>query len=130
MHSLKKVLKITGKILGYFLAFIGLYLLIGFLLSKITVHDEPDSPKQIAIYILTNGVHTDIVMPVKTRLIDWSELVKHQHTKAANKTYKYVAMGWGDKGFYLQTPTWGDLKFSVAIKAATGLSTTAMHTTY
>ena len=39
-------------------------------------------------------------------------------------------MGWGDKGFYLNTPTWADLKFSTAFKAATALSTSAMHTTY
>jgi uncharacterized protein (TIGR02117 family) len=39
-------------------------------------------------------------------------------------------MGWGDKGFYLETPEWSDLKASVAFKAATGLSTTAIHATY
>lgn len=39
-------------------------------------------------------------------------------------------MGWGDKGFYLETPTWADLKVSTAVRAAFGLSTTALHTTY
>lgn len=114
----------------YFLGFLMLYLVIGFGLSKITVHHEPDAPEEMAIYILTNGVHTDIVMPVKTEYIDWSEKIAYRHTKTANNSHSYIAMGWGDKGFYLKTPTWGDLKFSVAFKAATGLSTTAMHTTY
>ena len=35
-----------------------------------------------------------------------------------------------NKGFYLETPEWSDLKASVAFKAATGLSTTAIHATY
>lgn len=126
----KKTLKFFGKTLLYFLGFVALYLLIGFCLSKITVHNEPNAPDEMAIYILTNGVHTDIVMPVKTPYVDWSERLPFQNTVSANKAYTYIAMGWGDKGFYLQTPTWGDLKFSVAFKAATGLSSTAMHTTY
>lgn len=107
-----------------------LYVIIGILLSKISVEEEPNTPDEIAIYILTNGVHTDIVMPVKTKIIDWSTEIKYPHTDEANSSYNYIAMGWGDKGFYLQTPTWADLKFSTAFKAATGLGSTAIHTTY
>jgi uncharacterized protein (TIGR02117 family) len=36
----------------------------------------------------------------------------------------------GDKGFYLYTPEWSDLKASTAFKAAFYLSTSAMHTTF
>ena len=43
---------------------------------------------------------------------------------------RYIAFGWGDKGFYLDTPTWADLKFSTAFVAAFWLGTSAMHTTY
>jgi uncharacterized protein (TIGR02117 family) len=41
-----------------------------------------------------------------------------------------LALGWGDKGFYLNTPTWGDLTFKTAFNALFGLSTSALHTTY
>ena len=43
---------------------------------------------------------------------------------------KYLAFGWGDKGFYLDTPKWSDLKASTAAKAAFYLGTSAMHTRY
>ena len=43
---------------------------------------------------------------------------------------KYIAFGWGDKGFYLETPTWDDLKFSTAFKAAFALSSSAIHATF
>jgi uncharacterized protein (TIGR02117 family) len=79
---------------------------------------------------VTNGVHTDIVMPTKNDQIDWNKQIKFTNTKAADSTYQYLAIGWGDKGFYLETPEWSDLKASVALKAASGLSTTAIHTTY
>ncbi|OXA77290.1 conserved hypothetical protein [Flavobacterium aquidurense] len=127
---MKKALKIVLKIFLGFLGFILLYLIVAFSLSKITVNQEPKTKPEVEIYILTNGVHTDIVMPTKTDQIDWSKQVKFENTKAADSTYKYIAMGWGDKGFYLETPEWSDLKASVAFKAASGLSTTAIHATY
>lgn len=127
---MKKALKIALKIFLVFLGFILIYLIAVFSLSKITVNQEPNTKPEIEIYILTNGVHTDIVMPTKSDQIDWSQKVKFENTKKADSTYKYLAMGWGDKGFYLETPEWSDLKASVALKAASGLSTTAIHATY
>lgn len=86
--------------------------------------------KGIEIYLLSNGVHTDVVVPVKSKIIDWSDKVQFQNTKSKDTTAKYLAFGWGDKGFYLNTPTWADLKFSTAFKAASGLSSSAMHCTF
>jgi uncharacterized protein (TIGR02117 family) len=51
-------------------------------------------------------------------------------TKAADTSFAWLAIGWGDRGFYLETPTWADLRFSTAFKAATGLSQSACHATY
>lgn len=127
---MKKALKITLKIFLVLFGFIILYLIAVFSLSKITVNQEPNTKPEVEVYILTNGVHTDIVMPTKNDQIDWSQQVKFGNTKVADSTYKYIAMGWGDKGFYLETPEWSDLKASVALKAASGLSNTAIHATY
>lgn len=127
---MKKALKIALKIFLVLFGFILIYLIAVFSLSKITVDQEPDTKPEVEIHILTNGVHTDIVMPTKNDQIDWSQQVQFKNTKAADSTYKYIAMGWGDKGFYLETPEWSDLKASVAFKAASGLSTTAIHATY
>ena len=127
---MKKTFKILLKSILFFLGFILFYVLSAYTLSKITVDKETDTKPEVEIFILTNGVHTDIVMPTKNDQIDWSKQVPFKNTKSADSTYKYIAMGWGDKGFYLETPNWSDLKASVALKAATGLSTTAIHTTY
>lgn len=86
--------------------------------------------QNIEIFIKSNGVHTDIVLPIKTPEIDWSNHIRIKNTLAKDTLFKYIAIGWGDKGFYLETPSWEDLKFSVAFKAAFGLSSSAIHTTY
>lgn len=42
----------------------------------------------------------------------------------------YASVGWGDRGFYLQTPNWSDLRFSVAFKAMFHLGSSAMHVNF
>ncbi len=128
--KVKKVLKFIGKLTLGFIAFILLYLASAFCLSRISCDEEINQPNELSIYIKTNGVHTDIVVPVSNEQMDWSDKIKFSHTQSKDTTYKYLGLGWGDKGFYLETPTWADLKASVAFKAATGLSTTAIHATY
>ena len=127
-------MKIIRKLLKYIAIFILLlftYLLIVTLLSFVSVNEDlVENQQEIPIYILTNGVHTDIVLPIKNEHHDWTSQLKFEHTKSKDTTYQYVALGWGDKGFYLETPTWADLKASTAIKAASGLSTSAMHVTF
>lgn len=127
-------MKIIKKLLKYIVIFIlslVTYLLIVTLLSFVSVNEDlVENQQEISIYILTNGVHTDIVLPIKNEHHDWSNQLKFEHTKSKDTTYQYAALGWGDKGFYLETPTWADLKASTAIKAASGLSTSAMHVTF
>ena len=127
---MKKIAKILLKSILFLFGFILCYILLAYTLSKITIGKETDAKPEVEIFILTNGVHTDIVMPTKNNQIDWSDQIEFKNTKEADSTYHYIAMGWGDKGFYLETPNWSDLKASVAFKAATGLSTTAIHATY
>lgn len=128
MKTIKKIFK---YICLFLLALITYGLLVS-LLSFIPVNTNQfaiDEPK-VEIFILSNGVHTDIVVPVKNDTFDWSKQIKFEHTKAKDSTAKYLAMGWGDRGFYLETPTWADLKVSTALKATTGLSSSALHTTF
>lgn len=126
-----KIIKKLLKYLAIFILSLLTYLLIVTLLSFVSVNEDfAENHQEIPIYILTNGVHTDVVLPIKNEHYDWSNQLKFEHTKSKDTTYQYVALGWGDKGFYLETPTWADLKASTALKAASGLSTTAMHITF
>lgn len=127
---LKKVLKyIMFLIIGIIFLVSG-YMFLAYSLSRIQVDKEASTKNEVEIFVKTNGVHTDIVLPTKNSLINWTKEIKYSHTKSLDTTAKYLAMGWGDKGFYMETPTWADLKASVAFNAAFGLSTTAIHTTF
>ena len=127
---MKKLLKYLGYTIFGLISFILFYLISAYCLSRISTNKELETTKDVTIYIKTNGVHTDIVVPVKNNQIDWSKEIKFTNTALNDTTMRYLAMGWGDKGFYLETPKWADLKFSVAFNAAFALGTTAVHATF
>lgn len=128
---IKKVTRYTLYFILGFIGFVLLYLASAYCLSRIATGKESNTTSDVAIYIKTNGVHTDVVVPVKTPQLDWSREIAFSNTHIKDTANaKYLAMGWGDKGFYLNTPTWADLKFSTAFKAAFALSTTAIHATF
>ncbi|MCW1963078.1 TIGR02117 family protein [Chryseobacterium viscerum] len=129
--TVKTILMYLLKVIGIILGIVIIYVILGLLIPYIPVSAKDDGQKkEIPIYIYTNGVHTDIVMPVKNDLQDWSLKIPFANTKSKKTDYQYIGIGWGDKGFYLDTPTWADLKFSTAVKAAFWLSDSAMHCTY
>jgi len=104
------------------------FLLLSILLSIIPVNRSyiQDSGG-IDVYISSNGVHTDFVLPVNTAIIDWQDFFSPEHFKKGWPYATYVAFGWGDKGFYLKTPEWKDLKMKTAINALFLPSTSTMH---
>lgn len=120
------------KRIGFFLlGFIVLYGCSVFILSKIPVNSKVARiENDVTIYIKTNGVHTDIVVPVRNEIKDWTKEIKVENTKGKDSSMAYIAFGWGDKGFYLNTPRWSDLKYSTAFNAAFGLGDSAMHATF
>lgn len=128
---MKKVIKVLAKIILTIVVFLLVYVIFAFLIPYIGVNKKDQSANEdVEIYIKTNGVHTDIVVPIKTEYKDWSKKIKFSQIKSQDSTMQYIGFGWGDKGFYLNTPEWSDLKLSTALVAATGLGSSAMHATF
>ncbi|WP_299156191.1 DUF2459 domain-containing protein [uncultured Tenacibaculum sp.] len=120
MKILKKILKWVLYILLIPIS----YLVISLILTSITIDPKVENKtSNKTIYLSTNGVHLDIVIPKKN--LD-SLLLAGIKT---NKTDNYLSFGWGDENFYINTPTWGDLTFNNAFKAMFLKSTTLMHVT-
>lgn len=118
------------KCILFVVVIVVIYFVVAIIFSIIPVAKEPNAEKAVGIYILSNGVHTDIVVPVKYKNTDWQSFIPVKNTLSKDANVHYIAFGWGDKGFYLETPTWADLKFTTAVAAMSGFNNTAMHTTY
>jgi len=126
----KKILTHTAKFTLVVFVLIAFYFLLAFCLSHITVNSNTPKQNDVTLYVMSNGIHTDIVVPTKNGLKDWSTEIKFSNTIGADSSYKFLAIGWGDKQFYLETPEFSDLKLATALGAISGTNSSAMHTTY
>lgn len=101
-----------------------LYIFIALLLSYIPINPKiSDSTQNKTIYIKTNGVHLDIILhknDLDSLLINNLKYDEHD---------EYFAFSWGEKIFYLNTPTWGDLTFRNGFRALFLKNTTLVHLT-
>jgi len=118
---IKKVFLILGILIGMPI----LYILVSLLLSYTPSTFKRNSSLEYdhTIYVSSNGVHLDIIIPKD----EVSSFIKKDLVKL--DTYNFLAFGWGDKGFYINTPTWGDLTFKTAFVAMFWKSETLMHVT-
>lgn len=128
---MKKLILLILKTIWAIIALVAVYLIFALAIPYISVPAEKVSkPKVVEAYILTNGVHTDIVVPIQSKQYDWSKEILFENTTSKSTDFNYLSIGWGDKGFYLDTPEWADLKVSTAFNAAFWLGESAMHCTF
>lgn len=132
MDKIPTFIKKSLKWLGVLLVGIILYFVVMLVIAYIPLNSntKPCNEECIDVYLLSNGVHTDIVLPVVHELKDWNSTIDSRKTKAGNTGFQYISIGWGDKGFYLNTATWGELTFKTAFEALFYMSESAMHITF
>ncbi len=70
-----------------------------------------DCPTRDTVYLSTNGLHLYYLFPIKhlpdTLLKDLG-LIGERY---------YLAVGWGDRNFYLETPTWAKMRPGPTLRA-------------
>jgi uncharacterized protein (TIGR02117 family) len=91
---------------------------------------ESGQAAQVQAYVLSNGVHTDLVLPLQADGVDWSTYFPRSDFRAVSPKATYIAIGWGDRNFYLYTPQWKDLTASVALSAMLGRDSAVLHVSY
>ena len=61
-------------------------------------------PQQITIFVRSNGIHTEIALPLINKQINWLDKLSANIAKKYGK-YKYLSFGWGDYDFYRESRT-------------------------
>jgi uncharacterized protein (TIGR02117 family) len=93
------------------LALPALYLLAALAGSLVPVNRGwTEAAQGTSIYIADNGVHADIIMPVKANGLDWAPLIPRSDFAAADPHARWIAFGSGERRVYLDTPTWWDIR--------------------
>jgi uncharacterized protein (TIGR02117 family) len=106
-----------------------LYLLAALILGAVPANVAFHQPARgITIFIRSNGVHTWIVMPKVSAEMDWRPYALPDHLRDPRwGNADHVAIGYGNREFYLNTPTWDDLSFRTAGLALIGSGSTLLH---
>lgn len=119
---MKPLLRIAG--LG--LTLVVVVLVLGALLPRPMFGAPKPAAGPRHILVLTNPIHTDIAVPIdKETLADFDFLLASGLPLDAAGA-RYLVFGWGSRAFYLQTPTWSELKAGPLATALT-LDESAMH---
>ena len=69
-----------------------------------------NDPDAVPIMVETNGVHTALVLPLVTPERDWRPIFPDSDVAAPGPGYTHIAISWGEKQVFLDTPTWWDLR--------------------
>ncbi len=106
-----------------------LYITAALVIGSIPTNDSWRQPAEgIEIYVESNGIHTDLIVPKLAAGIDWTMQAKPGDLRDPRYAgHDYLAIGWGEQSFYLETPTWADLKLKTLLGAGMGSSQTLIH---
>ncbi|MGJ7580929.1 TIGR02117 family protein [Variovorax sp. RHLX14] len=132
---MRRTLKVLLALMLMLLALSVLYVGAAGALMLLPVHAEQRAsrtaqPTDVQAFVLTNGVHTDLVFPIRSAQIDWTGIFPMADAAAVPRDAEFIAIGWGDREFYLHTPTWADLTVSRALGALAGRNPSLLHVTW
>jgi len=78
------------------------------------------------ILVLNNPIHTDIAIPVDDEVRRRFHFLADAGLPPDALAARYIVFGWGGRAFYLETPTWSQLRAVPVFKALT-LDASVMH---
>lgn len=65
--------------------------------------DFRQTPDGIQVFVVSNGVHSDLVFPVREprTATNWLQKLNDSAVVSKFERYEYVGFGWGNEGFYM-----------------------------
>lgn len=107
-----------------------LYLVAALAGSLIPVNRDWREPVQgTTVYIADNGIHADLILPLRAQGLDWRPLFPAKDFATVPNDAGWIAVGSGEERVYLETPRWRDIKPRTIWSALTG-GKRVMHVEY
>lgn len=70
------------------------------------------------VYVAGDAMHVNLILPVQNQAFDWSQFLSiDQIGRDAQQRYRYLKFGWGDRDFYMNTPSWSEMKISNVLRS-------------
>ena len=114
--AMKQMMRWVGGALALGAALLALGTLIP---RPILPQARSDRPPMHQIVLLSNPIHTDIAIPVNDEVLRIFAPLLRAGVRADLAGARYLVFGWGSRAFYIETPTWSDLKVAPLLTALT-----------
>ena len=109
----------TVRWLAAGLLVIALAVIAGALVPRPLWNGDAEEAVSRRILVLTNPIHTDIAIPIDAAVRRRFAFLEAGGMPAAHPAARWLVFGWGGRAFYLETPTWAELKPGPVFKALT-----------
>lgn len=119
---------VLGYILLSILSFVLLFIAALYLGTIIPVNRKFKHVENgIDIFLTSNGMHVDFILPTKNKIKDWTQFIDSQPYNKHLSEYKHIGIGWGAPEFYLELETWDHVPFNLGFRAMAIPTPTIMH---
>lgn len=116
---------------GLLLAAASGYLLLALIgMLPANAHFRDAGASGIEIFVTANDIHTDLVLPTANRSFDWRTLLAAEDFRAPRPERAFVRLSWGDRRFFVETPSWEDIRLTTAAQAAFWRTEAVLHVEY
>jgi len=113
--------------IGYSLVAIVIAVILGTVVPRPLFRDaETREPTTHRILVLSNPIHTDIAIPLDASVRQRFAFLESDGLPLNAEGARYLVFGWGGRAFYIETPTWSELKPLPLLKGITA-DASAMH---
>jgi uncharacterized protein (TIGR02117 family) len=115
LRRLWRGLRVSALAFAVLVLAAGIAILAGALPYRSQVPASEGEP--VAIYVVTNGFHTDIVVPTLSEAKDWRPLLQASPITRQSLDAPWLAFGWGSQAAYTQLGTLADLSVGLVLRA-------------
>ena len=122
---LRALMRISIRLIGVLVLPVVLYLVAAALGAGFAANGGRAPPATgVRIYVADNGAHTDLILPAAA----FRDIARPEHLGDPRYGAEpYLAIGWGNRDFYLHTARWRDIDPWRTAKALAGMGSTVVH---
>jgi uncharacterized protein (TIGR02117 family) len=122
---MRKLLRMMGWLLGFIAGIVGLLLLLSVVGMWIPTRGlRLKAEGDVRIYIYSNGLHTDFILPTDFENINWATQLDSNRLGKYQK-YAFTTFGWGERDFFVNSRDGGTV--GGALKALFWANPSVMH---
>lgn len=129
MRNVRAAPRVALRVAAAFVLLLLAYGAAGLIGGAVPVNRDWRQPATgVEIWIESNGIHTGVVVPKVAAGVDWRGLARPAHLADPRYAgHDHLSFGWGERAFYLETPTWSQVRLRTVLGAAFGSDATLVH---